>query len=268
MRLSSQTRIGIGVLVIVLCGWLIFRRPAPVRDEPAPRAAAARTTASEPPVAVRTDEPVRIEEPVSAVMRGGEALENAKAFALENNVRLTSHHQGGMRVNEAAVALLELTPSQAHDLQASLGSFLMRLRAAELAHAYVRKGAKSDEEIVVASFDRGEIIETLRSDLTTRLGPAVAEFIKARLPYDAILSAGNGEMRAYLQQEGGREWDVFSRTLAVKPRQAEMPGRVPGTTQLLTMPPVEHLTSRVQRQEQFNFRTRHLWAAIDRLPRR
>ncbi len=171
----------------------------------------------------------------------------------------------GFSLNEATVALLELTPEQAKVLEASIRKLLDQLCVEELAHAYVSTNEKGDEQIVVPAFDRTQFIETLRADPASQLGTVIADFVNERLPYDDYLAVRNSEIRAYIEQgSDGKDREVFERTASSRVHEGQVPGfaekvRTSGVTKFRTLSFLK---------DEFNFRTRHLWDAKDRLPRR
>lgn len=190
-----------------------------------------------------------VENSVHSDMR----LERWKLIMNEN--RLTLISSGSLRLSEAAVALMELSPEQAQSVNLVIEKFLDRLRAEEIAHAYVSVDKDGNEQIVVRPFDRTKMIEAFRNELQTAGGAEVARFIADRSTSNSTLAAGNWEMRAYREQTQAGEKEAFERTLEAP--VSTYKGRA--------MPPDLKLVSKSTVGLQT--RIRHLFAAMDQLPR-
>ena len=103
---------------------------------------------------------------------------------------------------------MELPPEQVQSVNSVIERFLDRLRAQEIAHAYVSVDPNGNEQIVVRPFDRTKIVEAFRNELQTAGGSDVAQFLANRATFDATLAAGNWEMRAYVEHtpDGEGKW--------------------------------------------------------------
>jgi hypothetical protein len=170
-------------------------------------------------------------------------------------------------VHESTIALLGLTPNQAHELNVSLAKFLQRLRAEEVKHAYVKVGTDGSEQIVVEPFERSDVIAALLVEVNDRLGSGITDFVKERLPYDFNLVVGNFEMRTYVEKYAdGVEREVFATTQFTKPQPVKIPDVSP--RQWVLSPSTIKVRVNSLMRDGHSSRTRHLWSAIDRLPRR
>ena len=162
--------------------------------------------------------------------------------------------------NQGVIALLDLTPSEAKELNMDLESFIDRLRAAEKKHAYVLAGSDGSEQIVVEPFDRGPLIRKFRETVAGHLSQNVADFCTEQMLYDQSLAPGNGEVRLYLEtDENGRNLMVISR--GVHRRNPTGNPKWEGDA----APPV---VSRMPAQKDFGIRYRHLGTAAKTLPRK
>lgn len=260
----------VGIVCFGVAGWRAW--------QPAQQSAAEATTEAVPdsvPATAKSKgrDGERAEEKRSAAsIRGGsEPLVKEKALAAKL-VRLVSSESGTLAVHASTIAVLGLTPNQAHALNASLGTFFNRLRAEEVKHAYVKVNADGSEEIVVPAFDRKELIDALTIELDESLGHGIADFVNERLPNDSTLAAGNFEMRSYTEKgKDGKDREAFERTLASKPVQISVPvARGASEERMIWTAPTVKLTTWSSRRDgdDHDFRMRHLWAAIYQLPRR
>ena len=203
---------------------------------------------------------------MASVRGGSEPLVKEKALAEKLHVQLVSSESGRLAVNESTIAVLGLSPNQAHELNVSLAKFFDQLRAEEVKHAYVKVGADGSEEIVVPPFDRKELIDALTTELNESLGPAITDFVNERLPYDWNLAAANPEMRAYIEKSNdGKDREVFETTSRQKPQPIKVPGVSPER-----WPSISTAKNRtvVPLRETHYFRAQHLWTAMNQLPRR
>lgn len=172
----------------------------------------------------------------------------------EKEIPLISFYS--LQLTEEAVALMELPPEQAREVNRAIEKFVRKLRAEEIAKAYVSIDASGKEQIVVPPFDRKKIIESFRNELRTVAGAGVEQFLGKQATFDRQLVAGNWEMRAYVEQQpSGENKEVFVYTV-------EAPAI---TYKGLTLAPSEKviLTSSVGSL----VRMQHLFAAKNQLPR-
>lgn len=180
----------------------------------------------------------------------------AKWTLIMNETKLPLIGSDPLRLTEAAVALMELSPEQARTVNLAIDRFIERLRADEIANAYVSIDPSGKEQIVVRPFDRKETIEAFRSELQTVAGINVAQFLGNQATFNPTLAAGNWEMRAYVEHTpGGKDGEVFVRTL-------EMPVI---TVDGRDLPPYIRMTSKSSLGS--DPRSRHLFEAMKRLPR-
>ena len=202
-----------------------------------------------------------------SIRGGSEPLVKEKALAEKLHMLLVSTESGMLAVHESTIAVLGLSPNQAHALNASLTQFFNRLRAEEVKHAYVEVSADGSEKIVVPAFDRKDLIDALTTELDESLGPAITDFVNDRLPYDWNLAAGNVEMLSYIQKgNDGQDREIFQRTTASKPQPVKLPGPSPERT--VFSAPTQKSSTNIPLRDDHYFRARHLWAAIYQLPRR
>ena len=257
---------GVGIVCFTVAGWRALQPAQQSAAEPSTEAAPASVPATAKSKG-RDGEPADEKRSVASVRGGSEPLVKEKALAEKLHVQLISTESGTLAVNGATIAMLGLSPNQAHQLNASLGKFFNRLRDEEVKHAYVTVSADGSEEIVVPAFDRKELIDALMTELDESLGPAIADFVNDRLLYDWNLAAGNFEMRSYIQKgNDGKDREVFERTTASKPQPIKLPGMSPERT-VFSAPTQKNRTNIPLRDDHY-FRARHLWAAIYQLPRR
>lgn len=182
------------------------------------------------------------------------SIERWTLIMKENSLPLIS--SGSLRLTEAATALMELSPEQEQSVNLAIERFLDRLRAEEIAHAYVSADPNGNEQIVVRPFDRTETIKAFRHELQAAGGPEVAQFLGEQAAFSPALAAGNWEMRAYVEHTSdGKDMDVFVRT-----RDTPV-----YTGSVRNLPPQERVISKTSLGSQT--RIRHLFAAMDQLPR-
>ena len=191
-----------------------------------------------------------------------------RLIRIANEAGVSLSNARSLALSDSAVALLDMTPEQAQQLNAIFGAFLDNLRREEVKHAYVEIDAEGNEQIVVPPFDRTGFINALRSEVSLRINPVVGGFISEGIQYDGNLAVGNFKMRVYLKREifkeigdtSGSEFETFERNVAVRPHLVN--GR-PG-------PLVRKLISKRKYSEKtgFDIRTRHLWNVVSDLPKR
>lgn len=161
-----------------------------------------------------------------------------------------------LRLTDAAAALMELQPEQARSVNLAIDRFLDRLRAEEIAHAYVSVDPNGNEQIVVRPFDRTKMIEAFRNELQTAAGTDVAQFLGNQATSNPTLAAGNLEMRAYVEHTPtGEDQEFFVRTLETPINTID--GR--------DLPPRIRMTSKLTLGT--GTRIQHLFAAMNQLPR-
>jgi hypothetical protein len=186
-------------------------------------------------------------------------MESAKSIARNTRLNVVQADSTGIRVNDAMATLLGLTSSQTQQLNEAVGTFITRLQAEELRYAYVTVNTDGSEEIVVPPFDRTKTIETLRAELSSHLSPQIAELVEERIRFDPTLAVGNREMRAYIETgNDGATREVFVRKVETGPTTFE--GK--------EFFSVQTLRSHALVRGEYRFRTRHLFTAIDQLPRK
>ncbi len=172
----------------------------------------------------------------------------------EKEIPLISFYS--LHLTEEAVALMELPPEQAQEVNRAIEKFLRKLRAEEIANAYVSIDASGKEQIVVPPFDRKKIIEAFRNELRTVAGAGVEQFLGKQATFNRQLIAGNWEMRAYVEQQPSGEYkEVFVYT-------TQAPSR---TIDGVKLAPSEKNT--VTSSVGILVRPRHLFAAKNELPR-
>lgn len=198
--------------------------------------------------------------------RNDNALEKWKMIAKETGMSLVG--PTSLRVSKSAVALMELSPDEERHLNEAITGFVARLQAEELSRAYISVDKNGNEQIVVPPFDRKPLIESLRTDLSSRIGDSVANFVDHLIPFDGAIAAGNWEIRTYIEtlkpsgpfNVDAMEFEVFDRSVAVQPKiilgaESSKELRL-STKKAITQP------------RTLNLRTAHLWGALDKMPRR
>lgn len=272
LGMNDQVARCLGAVGIVCFGVAGWRAWPPARQSAAEAATEAAPDSVPATAKSKGRDGERAEEKRSAAsIRGGsEPLVKEKALAAKL-VKLVSSKSGTLAVDESTIAVLGLSPNQAHALNGSLGTFFNRLRAEEVKHAYVNVSADGSEEIVVPAFDRKELIDALSIELDESLGHGIADFVNERLPYDSTLAAGNFEMRSYIEKGiDGKDREAFERTLAAMSVPIKIPvDRGASEERTVWTPPTVKLRTMSSRRDgdDHEFRMRHLWAAIYQLPR-
>jgi len=254
--MDKKWLIGLVFGAALICAWNAFRPVAhdPQRENGKSGGNIASTVHGESGVEEKPN-PVKQDFSMGDV---GKPVEELKSIAQKIHLQLTASNPEGIRVSETAVSILRLTDAQAKQLNDSLNRFVDRLKQEELAHAFVTVNSTGKEEIVIPPFDRKPIIQGLQVDINSRLGNTVAEFVEARLPFDDTIASSNNEMRVYLERgKDGIDREVFVRTVECEPLVYQ--GREQFRTEQIR-------TSAIFRTE-FRARTKHLFTAIDKLPR-
>jgi len=189
----------------------------------------------------------------------GRNFERLKSIAQQTNLTLMTYGPNGAAMNDAAISLLSLSSAKASELSDSISSFLLKLKAAEITHAYVAVGPDGREEVVVPAFDRTQLLDNFQRDVASKLGAEIGDFVRERLSFDSVLAVRNDEMRASRERDqNGREWEIFARTTAGEP--VMLNGREVGGTM--------KVRSRIPVDNKLSSRTGHLFAAYEKLPRR
>ena len=188
-------------------------------------------------------------------------VENPKQWrTIAKGAYLELVYPQSLTLNRGVIALLDLTPSEAKELNMDLESFIDRVRAAEKKHAYVLAGSDGSEQIVVEPFDRGPLIRKFRETVAAHLSQNVADFCAEQMLYDQALALGNGEVRLHLEtDENGRDLMVISRSVHRRNPTGD-PKREGDAA-----PP---MVTRMPAQKDFGIRYRHLATAVKTLPRK
>lgn len=159
-------------------------------------------------------------------------------------------------LTEEAEALMQLSPEEVREVNRAIEKFLRRLRAEEIAKAYVSIDPSGKEQIVVPPFDRKKMIESFRNELKTAAGASVEQFLGKQATFNPELVAGNWEMRAYVEQEPSGEYkEVFVYTVEAPSRTIDGVKLAPSSKRIIiTSPGIQ-------------VRIQHLIAAKYELPR-
>jgi hypothetical protein len=187
-----------------------------------------------------------------------EKIQKWRNVAKGTHLSVLKHKADGIRVNEAAAAIMGLSDAEVAKLNICLEQFIEALRSEELLRAYVAVKSDGSREIVVPPFERGPLIDRLRGDISETTNSDVAEFISENLRYDTKLAISGTEMRASIVKgEDGADLETFVRTFAVPEQSRGLPVKGPS-----------HLTTTRPLVNGFSFRLRHLFEAMERLPAR
>ena len=127
--------------------------------------------------------------------------ERARWESIAKQTRLQMVSSSTLSLTPAVAALLELQPEETEVLNGELRSFIGRLKAAELEHAYVLVREDGSEQIVVAPFDRNPVIKTFRDAVAAKSGDNVANFLAEQMRYDSTLATEKAEIRFYMETD-------------------------------------------------------------------
>jgi hypothetical protein len=105
-----------------------------------------------------------------------------------------------MALNDAVVALLEITPAETELLNAARGHFIDKLRTLEIENAHVLEKKDGSEVIVVSPFDRRPLLNEFRASVAAKLGNEIAKLCADMMQYDATLALENAEMRVHIEK--------------------------------------------------------------------
>jgi len=169
-----------------------------------------------------------------------------------------------LTVNRAVIDLLGLNPTQAEDLNDAVSRFAEALRSEELKHARVDMSG-GGEAIVVAPFDRSNLIETLRDEVSATLGSEVGDFIAEQVVFDRAIAANDGEVQVSIER-GEDGPDRVNLTQHVLRRDA-VDAQTPIRDRPFELAPTYELRTEFFLEKDTNSRYSHLFSAADRLPR-
>lgn len=190
-----------------------------------------------------------------------------------------------LTLNRNAAVLLEIPLEKIELINSHIKNYTAKLFAAEIANAHIEINGEIGEEIVVAAFDRTKLLEGLRLDISETISPAFGAFLFERFAHDRELGATNTEIRASIESnQNGSDRIVYKRTVLKNeayspdiPLQSESPLTRPtqrGPDGKIVPPPfiddspISTVVTKLLVRDNTPIRLRHLFDAIDKLPRK
>ncbi len=191
------------------------------------------------------------------------AAEKFTWFAKQSNLQVFD--SSTLSLNPGCAELLGLSFEDRLAVELRLKEFMDRLKAAELAQAFVSVTPNGDETIIVPAFDRHNIIERLRTDVSKAVNPDVGDFLANRIGFDMPAATANEVMSLGIETgDDGAERVVVSFSVL---RRDAVDAKTPIVDGHVNFSPLGRIHTKSLLGSGFDPRFKHLFQAAKTLPR-